>query len=44
MKLNESYFFTIRENSKDEETISGNLLVRSGMAKKRVVGFITFCH
>ena len=34
MKLKESYFFTMRENSKDEETISGNLLVRSGMVKK----------
>ncbi len=34
MKLKENYFFTMRENSKDEETISGNLLVRSGMIKK----------
>ena len=34
MKLRNSYFFTLRENSKDEESVSGNLLVRSGMIKK----------
>ena len=34
MKLKNSYFFTIRENAKDEESNSGNLLVRSGMIKK----------
>jgi prolyl-tRNA synthetase len=34
MKLKGSYFFTIRENIKDEESKSGNLLVRSGMIKK----------
>ena len=42
MKLKESYFFTIRENSKDEETISGNLLVRSGMVKKAGSGIYYF--
>lgn len=34
MKLSNSYFFTLRENAKDEESISGNLLVRAGMIKK----------
>lgn len=34
MKLSQSYFYTMRENAKDEESISGNLLVRSGMIKK----------
>jgi len=42
MKLKESYFFTIRENSKDEETISSNLLVRSGMIKKAGSGIYYF--
>lgn len=42
MKLKESYFFTMRENSKDEETISGNLLVRSGMVKKAGSGIYYF--
>ena len=34
MKLSESFFYTIREDLKDEESISGNLLVKSGMFKK----------
>ncbi len=34
MKLKENFFYTIREDIKDEESISGNLLVRSGMIKK----------
>lgn len=34
MKLKNSYFYTLRENAKDEDSISGNLLVRSGMIKK----------
>ncbi len=38
MKLSDSYFFTIRENIKDEESISGNLLVKSGMIKKVSAG------
>jgi len=42
MKLKESYFFTIRENSKEEETVSGNLLVRSGMVKKAGSGIYYF--
>ena len=34
MKLKNSYFYTLRENAKDEDSTSGNLLVRSGMIKK----------
>jgi len=34
MKLSESFFYTLREDMKDEESISGNLLVKSGMFKK----------
>jgi len=34
MKLKNSYFYTLREDAKDEESISGNLLVRAGMIKK----------
>ena len=38
MKLKSSYFYTLRENAKDEESISGNLLTRSGMIKKTSSG------
>ncbi len=38
MKLKHSYFYTLRENVKDEESISGNLLTRSGMIKKSSSG------
>jgi len=34
MKLSENYFYTLREDVKDEESVSGNLLVKSGMFKK----------
>ena len=34
MRLSENFFYTFREDVKDEETISGNLLVKSGMIKK----------
>lgn len=34
MKLSESFFYTLREDQKDEESDSGNLLVKSGMFKK----------
>lgn len=34
MKLSESFFYTLREDVKDEESVSGNLLVKSGMFKK----------
>ena len=30
MKLSENYFYTLREDAKDEESVSGNLLVKSG--------------
>ena len=42
MKINNSYFFTLREDAKDEESRSGNLLVRSGMIKK--VGAGIYMH
>ncbi len=42
MKLNENFFYTLRENVKDEETISGNLLVRSGMVKKVSAGIYMY--
>ena len=38
MKLKNSYFYTLRENVKDEDSISGNLLARSGMIKKNSAG------
>lgn len=38
MKLKNNYFFTVREDIKDEEAKSGNLLVRSGMIKKSSAG------
>ena len=34
MRLSENFFYTFREDVKDEETVSGNLLVKSGMIKK----------
>ena len=42
MKLNNSYFFTLREDAKDEESRSGNLLVRSGMTKKVGAGIYMY--
>lgn len=38
MKLSNSFFYTIRENAKDEDSTSGNLLVRAGMIKKTSSG------
>lgn len=38
MKLKNSFFYTLRENVKDEDSTSGNLLVRSGMIKKSSSG------
>lgn len=38
MKLSNSYFYTMRENAKDEDSVSGNLLVRAGMIKKGSAG------
>lgn len=34
MKLSNSFFYTLRENAKDEDSVSSNLLVRAGMIKK----------
>ncbi len=42
MKLKNSYFYTIREDVKDEDSRSGNLLVRSGMIKKTSAGVYMF--
>lgn len=38
MRLSESYFYTLREDVKDEDSVSGNLLVRAGMIKKSSSG------
>ena len=38
MKLSNSYFYTLRENVKDEDSTSDNLLVRAGMIKKSSSG------
>ena len=42
MKLKGSYFYTLREDAKDEDSKSGNLLVRSGMIKKTSAGIYMF--
>ena len=42
MKLKNSYFYTLREDVKDEDSISGNLLARSGMIKKTSAGVYMF--
>ena len=42
MKLKNSYFYTIREDIKDEESNSGKLLVRSGMIKKSSNGIYMY--
>ena len=42
MKLKGSYFYTLREDAKDEESRSGNLLVRSGMIKKVGAGIYMY--
>ncbi len=38
MKLKQSFFYTLRENVKDEDSTSGNLLCRAGMIKKSSAG------
>ena len=38
MKLKNSFFFTLREDVKDEDSVSGNLLVRAGFIKKSSAG------
>ena len=42
MKIKNNYFFTLREDAKDEDSISGNLLVRSGMIKKAGAGIYMY--
>ena len=42
MKLKSNYFFTLREEAKDEDSISSNLLVRSGMIKKSSSGIYMY--
>ena len=42
MKLKNSFFYTIRENIVNEESTSGNLLVKAGMIKKMSSGVYTF--
>ena len=42
MKLKGSYFYTLRENAKDEDSISGNLLVRAGFMKKVSAGIYMY--
>ena len=42
MRLKNSYFYTIREDIKDEDSVSGNLLVRSGMIKKSSSGIYMY--
>ena len=38
MKLKNTYFYTLREDAKDEDSISGNLLVKAGFIKKTSAG------
>ncbi|MBB5183671.1 proline--tRNA ligase [Catenisphaera adipataccumulans] len=38
MRLSESFFYTLREDAKDEDSVSSNLLVRAGMIKKSSTG------
>ena len=42
MKLKNSFFYTIRDDIKDEDSKSGNLLVRSGFIKKEASGVYMF--
>lgn len=42
MRIKGSYFFTKKEDVKDEESISANLLVRAGMIKKAGSGIYYF--
>lgn len=42
MKLKNSYFYTLREDPKDEESTSGSLLTRSGMIKKTSSGIYMY--
>ena len=42
MRLSNQFFYTLREDAKDEETRSGNYFVRSGMIKKVGTGIYLF--
>lgn len=42
MKLKTSFFYTLREDVKDEDSVSGNLLVRAGYAKKMSSGIYAY--
>ena len=42
MKLSNSFFYTLREDAKDEESTSGNLLVKSGFIKKVSAGIYMY--
>lgn len=42
MKLKGNYFYTLREDAKDEDSVSGNLLVRAGMIKKVSAGIYMY--
>lgn len=42
MRLKNSYFYTIREDIKDEESVSGKLLVKSAMIKKSSSGIYMY--
>lgn len=42
MKLSNSYFYTIRENIKDEDSISGNLLTKAGYIRRNSSGVYMF--
>ena len=42
MKLKNNFFYTIRDDIKDEDSKSGNLLVRSGFIKKEASGVYMF--
>ena len=42
MKLRGNYFYTQKEDVKDEDSISGKLLVRSGMIKKTSSGIYMY--
>ena len=42
MRLSNSFFYTLREDAKDEESTSGNLLVKSGFIKKVSAGIYMY--
>ena len=42
MRISKSFFYTLREDVKNEETTSGKLLVKSGMIKKEGAGIYMF--